>query len=199
MLLALKTNGGVIQIVALSGFVKTDPLERAPAIDALRRELGLVPAAGAAPSRTGRGRGAPPSPRPCPVESAAARSAAPAQGQAEAGLASLSADRQAQYVSRMAAIDKRWPAAGRASVRDFVDHIDYAVKLIGIDHVGISSDFDGGGGIEGWDSAAETFNVTLELVRRGYSEEQVAKIWSGNLLRVWSEVERVARQIQQKG
>ena len=58
---------------------------------------------------------------------------------------------------------------------DFVDHIDYAVKLIGVDHVGISSDFDGGGGVDGWNSAAETFNVTLELVRRGYTEEQIAQ------------------------
>jgi membrane dipeptidase len=81
-------------------------------------------------------------------------------------------------------------------VKDFVDHIDYLVKLIGVDHVGISSDFDGGGGIEGWNSAAETFNVTLELVRRGYTEEQISKIWSGNLLRVWAEVERVAKDIQ---
>jgi membrane dipeptidase len=89
----------------------------------------------------------------------------------------------------------RQPAArrpGGATVRDLVDHIDYAVKLMGIDHVGISSDFDGGGGIEGWNSAADTFNVTLELVRRGYTEEQIAKIWSGNLLRVWREVERAA-------
>ena len=60
-------------------------------------------------------------------------------------------------------------------MKDFVNHIDYAVKLIGIDHVGISSDFDGGGGIDGWNSAAEAFNVTLELVRRGYTEEQIAK------------------------
>ena len=96
----------------------------------------------------------------------------------------------------MAEIDSRWPAAPRATVKDFVDHIDYAVKLIGIDHVGISSDFDGGGGIDGWNSAAETFNVTLELVRRGYTEEQIGKIWSGNLLRVWGEVEQVAKQIQ---
>jgi len=88
------------------------------------------------------------------------------------------------------------PAAGRATVKDFVDHIDYAVKLIGIDHVGISSDFDGGGGIEGWTSAAETFNVTLELVRRGYPEEQIGKIWSGNLLRVWNEAETVAKEIR---
>jgi membrane dipeptidase len=77
-------------------------------------------------------------------------------------------------------------------VKDFVDHIDYAVKLIGVDHVGISSDFDGGGGVEGWSDASETFNVTLELVRRGYTEEQIAKMWSGNTLRVLRAVERVA-------
>jgi membrane dipeptidase len=196
MLLAMKANGGVIQIVALSGFVKADPPGRASAIAALRREFGLVQAAGA----TGRGRGAPPASRPCPVESAGGTpSVATTPGQGEAGLASLSPERRALYSSRLAAIDKRWPAAGRATVRDFVDHIDYAVKLIGIDHVGISSDFDGGGGIDGWNSAAESFNVTLELVRRGYTEEQIAKIWSGNLLMVWGEVERVARRLQQKG
>lgn len=90
----------------------------------------------------------------------------------------------------------RTPVADRATVKDFVDHIDYAVKLIGIDHVGISSDFDGGGGVEGWDSAAETLNVTLELVRRGYKEKDIAKLWSGNLLRVWRDVEKVARRLQ---
>jgi membrane dipeptidase len=81
---------------------------------------------------------------------------------------------------------------GRPGVKDLVDHIDYAVKLIGVDHVGISSDFDGGGGIEGWDSAADTANVTIELVRRGYSEDAIAKLWGRNLLRVWAEVERLA-------
>ena len=96
----------------------------------------------------------------------------------------------------MVQIDRQWPAAARATVKDFVDHMDYAVKLIGVDHVGIASDFDGGGGIEGWNSAAETFNVTLEMVRRGYTEEQIAKIWSGNLLRVLSEVERTAARLQ---
>ena len=80
----------------------------------------------------------------------------------------------------------------RATVSDFVDHIDYAVKLIGIDHVGISSDFDGGGGVVGWNDASETFNVTLELVRRGYTEPQIAQLWSGNLLRVMEAVERGA-------
>ncbi|MEZ4810969.1 MAG: membrane dipeptidase [Allomuricauda sp.] len=78
------------------------------------------------------------------------------------------------------------------NVSDFVDHIDYMVKLIGVDHVGISSDFDGGGGIEGWSDASETFNVTLELVKRGYTEEEIAKLWGGNLLRVLDEVQAVA-------
>lgn len=66
----------------------------------------------------------------------------------------------------------------------FVDHIDYAVDLIGIDHVGIASDFDGGGGVVGWDNAAETLNVTWELMRRGYSEDEIGKLWSGNVLRL---------------
>ena len=82
------------------------------------------------------------------------------------------------------------------NVSDFVDHIDYMVDLIGIEHVGISSDFDGGGGIEGWKDASETFHVTLELVRRGYTEDQITMIWSGNLLRVLDEVQKVAREIQ---
>ncbi|HBK72425.1 MAG TPA: peptidase M19 [Flavobacteriaceae bacterium] len=84
------------------------------------------------------------------------------------------------------------------NVADFVDHIDYLVDLIGIDHVGISSDFDGGGGIEGWSDASETFNVTLELVKRGYTENQISKLWSGNLLRVLDEVQKVAKEIQSK-
>jgi len=81
-------------------------------------------------------------------------------------------------------------------VADFVDHIDYIKNKIGIDHVGISSDFDGGGGIEGWKDASETFNVTLELVKRGYTEEEISKIWSENLLRVLQEVADVAGELQ---
>jgi membrane dipeptidase len=87
-------------------------------------------------------------------------------------------------------------ARSPATVSDFVDHIDHAVNLIGIDHVGISSDFDGGGGIEGWQDASETFNLTLELVRRGYSDSDIARLWGGNLLRVWRENERVAAELQ---
>jgi len=89
--------------------------------------------------------------------------------------------------------------APNVDVADFVDHIDYMVNLIGLEHVGISSDFDGGGGVAGWDDASETFNVTLELVRRGYSEEQIALLWSGNLLRVLDEVQAVAAEIQAEG
>ena len=86
--------------------------------------------------------------------------------------------------------------APAVNVSDFANHIDYMVNLIGIDHVGISSDFDGGGGVEGWGDTSETFNVTLELVRRGYTEEEIGKLWSGNLLRVLDDVQRVAREIQ---
>ncbi len=82
------------------------------------------------------------------------------------------------------------------SVKDLVDHIDYMVKRIGIDHVGISSDFDGGGGIQGWSDASETFNVTKELLKRGYTKEEISKIWSGNLLRVLTEVAEIAKDIQ---
>jgi membrane dipeptidase len=67
---------------------------------------------------------------------------------------------------------------------------------MGLQHVGISSDFDGGGGIEGWNDASETINVTIELVRRGYTEEEIAALWSGNLLRILDEVQAVAKNMQ---
>jgi membrane dipeptidase len=85
--------------------------------------------------------------------------------------------------------------AQRATVADLVDHVDYAVSLIGIDHVGLSSDFGGGGGITGWDDASETANVTAELAARGYGEADIAKIWSGNLLRVWRAAEETAARL----
>ena len=93
----------------------------------------------------------------------------------------------------IAAVKEEYPPV---SVSDFVDHIDYIKNKIGIDHVGISSDFDGGGGIEGWQDAAETLNVTKELVKRGYTQEEIEKIWGGNLLRVMEEVEAVAQKLQ---
>jgi membrane dipeptidase len=194
MLMAMKTNGGVVQLVAFSAYVKSGPPERGPAVNALRQEFGLGGGAGAPAAGRPRGAGAPATPA-CSVEGA---SPAPARGDvgAVAGVETLTPERRAEFERRLADIDRRWPAVGRATVSDFVDQIDYVVKLIGIEHVGISSDFDGGGGIDGWNNAAETFNVTLELVRRGYTEEQIGRIWGGNLLRVWSEVERVARDIQ---
>lgn len=93
---------------------------------------------------------------------------------------------------KMKSVENLPPAV---NVSDFADHIEYLIGKIGIEHVGISSDFDGGGGIEGWNDASETFNVTLELVRRGYSEEEIEKLWSGNLLRVLDEVGKIAKEI----
>jgi len=100
-------------------------------------------------------------------------------------------DKQALQ-ERIEAAHKRWP---RATVNDLVDHIDYAVKRIGIEHVGIASDFGGGGGIERWDNASQTPEVTAEMVRRGYSSKDISKIWGGNLLRVLSDVEHVASEL----
>ena len=62
--------------------------------------------------------------------------------------------------------------------------------------MGIGSDFDGGGGIEGFNDASQAVNVTAELLRRGYSEQEIAKLWGGNFMRVWREVEQVAQALQ---
>jgi membrane dipeptidase len=183
-LLALKKNGGVIQMVAFAGYVKIakpDSPERAAALQALRKEFGL-PEPGAGRGGPGGAGGA-----------GRAGGAGGARG-GRGGLNALSPEKRADYDRRLAEINSRTPGDPRATVSDFVNHIDYAVKLIGIDHVGISSDFDGGGGVEGWNNAAETFNVTRELVKRGYTEPQIAKLWSGNLLRVMDEVKKVANK-----
>jgi membrane dipeptidase len=152
-LLALKANGGVVQVVAYGGYLKLQPPEQRAALDALAARLGLTP----------------------PVDRD-----------------TLPQDLRAPYAAGLAEIDAQWPPAG---VKNLVDHIDYAVELVGIDHVGISSDFGGGGGIVGWADARETPNVTQELVARGYSQEDIRKIWGGNLLRVWRDVERVAEDL----
>jgi membrane dipeptidase len=109
-----------------------------------------------------------------------------------AARAAMSPETEADYERRMA---ERWNISPRASVADFVDHIDHVVKTIGVDHVGIASDFDGGGGVVGWENAGETLNVTRELVRRGYSEADIAKIWGGNLLRVLEAAEKEAARL----
>jgi membrane dipeptidase len=149
-LLALKANGGVIQITPVAWYIESPtPEERAASI-ALWEEFGV---------------------------------------QHFGDILKLDPVERAELERRNAEFETRWP---QATVHEFVDHIDYVVRLIGIDHVGIGSDFDGGGGITGWMYAAESPNVTIELVRRGYSEEDIRKIWGGNLLRVWREVERIA-------
>jgi membrane dipeptidase len=165
-LLALKKTGGVIQVFAYSSFVKTtkpDSSERAAALAAARKEYNLS-------EPTGPGQ----------------------RARFQAALTQLSSEHRAGYEKKLAEIDTQHPGDPPVDLKDFVDHIDYAVKLIGIDHVGIASDFDGGGGVIGWNDASETFNVTLELVRRGYTEEQIEKLWGGNLLRVMDEVQRIA-------
>ena len=172
-LMALKANGGVIQTVALDGYINSEKNDaHQEAMSALRNSI----AEGLGVTVIGR------------------------REQFE-----LSAEDRDAYQESMVAVNEAMAlridaevnaVAPPVNVADFVDHIDYMVELIGLEHVGISSDFDGGGGIEGWNDASETFNVTLELVRRGYSEEEIGKIWSGNLLRVLDEVQAVAAELQ---
>lgn len=97
-----------------------------------------------------------------------------------------------QYRRRLIELDERWP---RASVSDFVDHIEHVIRLVGIDHVGISSDFPAGG-VAGWMDESESATVTGELLRRGYKADDVSKIWGGNLLRVLRDAERIATDLQ---
>jgi membrane dipeptidase len=185
-LLALKQNNGVMQTVAFQSYVKVQPPERQAAINALNQEFGLPTRGGGGGAGGGRAGGG----------GAAGERRGGGGGGGRGGVNQLPPERRAEYDRRMAEINQRYPLA---TVKDFVDHIDHAVKLIGIDHVGISSDFDGGGGVVGWNNAAESMNVTTELVRRGYTEEQIARLWGGNLLRVWRDVERVAGQLQRSG
>ncbi|MDL2266219.1 dipeptidase, partial [Parabacteroides sp. OttesenSCG-928-G21] len=84
------------------------------------------------------------------------------------------------------------PNRREASLTDAIDHIDYIVKVAGIDHVGIGSDFDGGGGIIGCQAANDLIQITVKLIERGYSEEDIAKIWGGNFMRVMKEVQENA-------
>jgi len=86
-------------------------------------------------------------------------------------------------------------SADMPSVNNMVDHIDHVKNLVGVDYVGIGSDFDGGGGLRDCADVSQFPNITLELVTRGYNEKEIRKIWGGNLLRVFSEVEKVAEKI----
>ena len=186
-LLAIKKNGGVVQTVAFSAYLKvaTPSPQRAAALAELERELELPAGALGRGDRGGGGAGA---------------GAAGGRGRGRGGaFAALSEEKRAEAQKRLDQLNAKYPPPPRATVKDFVDHVDYIARKIGIDHVGISSDFDGGGGIDGWNDAGETFNVTLELVRRGYTEEQIGKIWSGNLLRVMEQVRQTALKLQKSG
>jgi len=172
-LLAIRDNGGVVQTVAFESYLNAEKNERyVAARNALFEEL----AATIGFEMLSFGQRA---------QLSEAESAAYQDSLAQ--LMELAAPRMEAEVNAV---------APPVDVGDLVDHIDYMVELIGLEHVGISSDFDGGGGIEGWRDASETFNVTLELVRRGYSEEEIDMLWSSNLLRVLDEVQAIAAEIQ---
>jgi membrane dipeptidase len=151
MLLAIKANGGVIQICILSTYIKTP--EPNPELDARLRDL-----------------------------------------RAEYGeFNTLTTEQKKSYR------DERWEIQTKyrklATVSDVVDHIDHVVQVIGIDNVGIGTDFDGGGGVDHCRSVAEMKNITIELLRRGYSKSDIGKIWGGNIMRVFREVEKNAGKV----
>ena len=173
MLLAIKDNGGVVQTVAFGSYINE---ARRVHLEQGRQALTESIASALEIDIL--------------APSGIAQLSDAARGAYEASIEEVTAQVRARVGAEVNA------TAPPATVADFVDHIDYMVGFIGEDHVGISSDFDGGGGIEGWNDASETFNVTLELVRRGYTEQQIEKMWSGNLLRVLDEVQAVASRIQ---
>jgi len=103
----------------------------------------------------------------------------------------LSGDDKLSYRSDRNELNRKHPQI-LPTVSDAVDHIDHIVQLVGIDHVGIGTDFDGGAGLSDCFDVSELPNITKELFKRGYSKEDIKQIWSGNLLRVFSEVEQLA-------
>ena len=105
----------------------------------------------------------------------------------------LSEDEMKQARKEWYALDELFPQK-LATVSDVVDHIDHIVKVAGIDHVGIGTDFDGGGAVAGCYDVSGMKNITVELLKRGYSAGEIRKIWGGNLLRVMSEVEKTAKK-----
>jgi membrane dipeptidase len=106
---------------------------------------------------------------------------------------SLPEDSQKLMRKEYKAVQKKYEKL--ATVKDIVDHIDHAVQIIGIDHVGIGTDFDGGGGVEGCRTVAEMKNITQELLRRGYSKAEITKIWGGNIMRVMRKVEKMSANV----
>ena len=149
MLLALKENGGVIQICMVGNFLKTP--EPNPELDSRLKEL------------------------------------KDKYGDFEALPDSIKKIVNKEFKDILKKYEKP------ATVKDLVDHIDHVVQVIGIDYVGIGTDFDGGGGVDGCRSASDIKNITTELLRRGYSKSEIKKIWGGNLMRVFRKVEEIAK------
>lgn len=125
----------------------------------------------------------------------------PANAQRDSAFAAMRAafpDRELLSEEEMDILRNMWDEINRnypapmATVSDMVDHIDHIVNLIGIDHVGIGTDFDGGGALEDCYDVTQMGNITLELVRRGYSKKDIEKIWAGNFMRVFRDNERIA-------
>ena len=150
MLLALKQNGGVIQICILGSYLKTP--EPNPELDAKLKEL-----------------------------------------REKYGDSRNLSDTLRQKM-RAESRDIRNKYEKGPTVKDAVDHIDHVVQVIGIDYVGIGTDFDGGGGIDGCRTVADMKNITIELVKRGYSKKDIEKIWGANAMRVLREVEKLSKQ-----
>jgi microsomal dipeptidase-like Zn-dependent dipeptidase len=152
----IQKNGGVVQIVAFSNYLRPLPKQYVDQLAALQADFGFV---GGKPARA------------------------------------LSQAKQDEYSERY---HKIIAAAPPATLAQFVDAIDYAVKRIGVDHVGISSDFNHGGGVVGWENEGESVNVTAELLRRGYGESDVAKLWGGTFLRVWQAAQDAATHLESR-
>ncbi len=147
MLLALKENGGVIQICIVSEYLKT-PVPN-PELESKISEL--------------RSRWGNPD--------------------------TLSPEQRKKFRAEFRTIKGTYTRL--ATVSDVVDHIDHVVQVSGIDHVGIGTDFDGGGRVDGCIDASQMKNITIELLHRGYSRADIAKIWGGNLIRVFDEVQKI--------
>lgn len=133
-----------------------------------------------------------------PQDPARAAALAPLQAQREAHRrGELSAAQQEELAAKLREINAKHPLK-LPLLEDAMAHLDHMVAVMGIDHVGIGSDFDGGGGLVNSNDVSEMPNITLALVRRGYSENDIHKIWGGNLLRVFATAEKVARRLQEE-
>lgn len=163
LLKAIAKTGGLVAINAYSSWVKPLPADAIAKANAIRHTYGV--------------------PEETPL--------AAVQPLTAKGVTIMSPERFEAYSDAFHALTLS--EKYRASLKDYVDQIDYVVKKIGIDHVGISSDFNHGGGVVGWQNVGDSANVTAELLARGYSEADIAKLWGGNFLRVWAQVQALAK------